>query len=126
MRTAARDTVRRIFNVTDADDGDVLFDGERLAQRQMFGLLLRVKMTGDDRRVAPNRLIGAQLGVFGHFPGECFKIRIFLQADIDRHIIVSHVKTAVDTAVFAVEHTAEDMLAAVTLHIVEAARPIQR
>ena len=124
MCAAAGNAVRRVFDRTDADDGDILFDGERFAQRQLRRLGFCVEMAGDDRRIGPDRLIRTELCVLCHLPGERFEIRIFFEADVDGHVVVSHVEAAVDAAVFTVEHAAEDVLAAVALHVVKAMGPV--
>lgn len=57
MCAAAGNAVRGVFDRADADDGDILFDGERFAQRQLRRLGFCVEMAGDDRRIGPDRLI---------------------------------------------------------------------
>ena len=82
-------------------------------------------MPCDHRCTGPDDLVGTKLYMLSHLPGDLIIFRISFQADVQRHVLVPHMEAVVYAAVFSVKCPADDVLAAVTLHIVKPVSPVQ-
>lgn len=50
-------------------------------------------MAGNDRQILPYNFVGLKLSGHGHVPGDPVKFTAAVEADVDGHILVTHMKT---------------------------------
>ena len=131
MGAAASYTVSGVVGGSDAYDRNIFIKSKLLTQRHFLRVFPIIETEYRYGRVGPDDFVCQTLAVKRRLPIDDVRLRplgirrFVFETDVDGHVIITHVEAAVHAAAFLIEDPGENMLAAVTLHVVETTRPVQ-
>ena len=126
MCSAAGNAAPFLIVGSDAHQGDVLLDGQRLSLRLFRSFTIVITKVPDYYgKVLIDRLVGQKFSLLHHIPCELVHLCVAFQSQVDGHIVITHVEATVGQAIFPMEDPREQMLTGVTLHVVESSLPVK-